>query len=77
MKTQQSGLQLYWKRKTYTDILTEGYAKILIGVDEKKPLTLEFFYYIWIIWSIGLVISVIVFIMETIIYTSRKYVRCN
>lgn len=72
MRTQQSGLQVYWKRATYADILSAEYAKILVGIEEKKPLTLEFFYYIWIIWTIGLIISAIAFTIEIIAFFFRN-----
>uniref|UniRef100_A0A1I8N6Z1 Ionotropic glutamate receptor C-terminal domain-containing protein n=1 Tax=Musca domestica TaxID=7370 RepID=A0A1I8N6Z1_MUSDO len=58
------GLLAHWKKVSFADALFLGYVQ-MIKIDEGlMPLNLHFFRSIWIIWSMGLVLSAVVFLVE-------------
>ena len=67
----ESGLLDFWmKRKAFDDVVAAGKViKLNISYDEdKKPLTVEDLYWIWLYYVLFCLVAIIVFIFELLIY---------
>ncbi|XP_073811929.1 uncharacterized protein [Musca autumnalis] len=58
------GLLPHWEKETFADALFLGYVHMMKLEDHLMPLNLNFFRSIWIIWCMGLICSIVVFIFE-------------
>ncbi|XP_059225730.1 uncharacterized protein LOC131997888 [Stomoxys calcitrans] len=60
----QAGLMRHWERKAFGDALYLGYAHLIMVDDPEKPLTMDFFRSIWIVWWLGMVTSGLILCLE-------------
>ncbi|KAI9583661.1 uncharacterized protein LOC119635837 [Glossina fuscipes] len=60
----QYGLQTHWNREAFSEALALKYVSMLDVNEEIKPLSMNFFRSIWLIWGIGITLSGAAFIVE-------------
>ncbi|XP_017051082.1 uncharacterized protein LOC108094822 [Drosophila ficusphila] len=68
----QAGLWNYWEEIAFRYAKSAGYAKVFLDTYPVEPLNLEFFNTAWIVLSLGLPISSVVYFLELFIHRRRE-----
>lgn len=75
LKIQENGLLNYWKLSSYTDLINMKYLKTMYDYNneyERQPINLEHLMILWYCYIIGILLSLLCFLLEILRYSVFK-----